>query len=90
MVRTEGGARAGQLVIGEWAGDGGADRTAERVELPTLVAIAGLVMSITWLMGSSLGIYPVAILMVFAFIDLASGFCAACWAYALWYKVRCA
>ncbi|MDO9597596.1 MAG: DUF4395 family protein [Azoarcus sp.] len=53
-----------------------------------LVAIAGLVMSITWMMGSSLGIYPAAILMVFAFIDLASGFCAACWAYALWYKVR--
>jgi len=53
-----------------------------------LVAIAGLVMVVTWLMGSNFGIYPAAILMVFAFIDLTSGFCAACWAYGLWYKVR--
>lgn len=53
-----------------------------------LVAIAGLVMLISWLVGSNLGLYPAAVLMVFAFIDLTGGFCAACWAYGLWYKVR--
>ncbi|CAM5338452.1 DUF4395 family protein [Thauera mechernichensis] len=53
-----------------------------------LVAIAGTIMFVTWLMGSEIGLIPAAVLMVFAFIDLVSGFCAACWAYAMWYKVR--
>lgn len=53
-----------------------------------LVAIAGTIMLITWMMGSEFGNIPAAILTVFAFVDLVSGFCAACWAYGLWYKVR--
>jgi len=53
-----------------------------------LVAIAGTIMFVTWLMGAEIGLIPAAVLMVFAFIDLVSGFCAACWAYAMWYKVR--
>lgn len=53
-----------------------------------LVAIAGTIMLILWLMGSDIGNIPAVILTVFAFIDLVSGFCAACWAYGLWYKVR--
>lgn len=53
-----------------------------------LVAIAGSIMLVTWLMGSEIGLIPAAVLMVFAFIDLVSGFCAACWAYTMWYRVR--
>lgn len=53
-----------------------------------LVAIAGLIMVITWIMGSGIGNIPAVVLMIFASIDLVSGFCAACWAYGLWYKVR--
>lgn len=55
-----------------------------------LVAIAGTIMLVIWLLGSEIGLIPAAVLMVFAFIDLISGFCAACWAYAMWYKVRSA
>ncbi len=53
-----------------------------------LVAIAGSIMLVTWLLGSEIGLIPAAVLMVFAFIDLVSGFCAACWAYTMWYRVR--
>jgi hypothetical protein len=53
-----------------------------------LVAIAGAVMFLTWLMDSSIGMIPAGVLLVFAFIDMTSGFCAACWAYTLYYKVR--
>lgn len=53
-----------------------------------LVAIAGSVMLASWLLGSDIGNIPAAVLMLFAAIDLVSGFCAACWAYGLWYKLR--
>lgn len=53
-----------------------------------LVAIAGSVMLISWALGSTIGSIPAAVLLVFAFIDLVSGFCAACWAYSLWYRLR--
>lgn len=53
-----------------------------------LVAVMGTVMLVSWLMGSSIGNIPAVALMVFATIDLVSGFCAACWAYGLWYKMR--
>ncbi len=53
-----------------------------------LVAIMGTIMLVTWLMGSGIGSIPAVALMVFATIDLVSGFCAACWAYGLWYKMR--
>jgi hypothetical protein len=53
-----------------------------------LVAIMGTIMLVTWLLGSGIGNIPAVALMVFATIDLVSGFCAACWAYGLWYKVR--
>ncbi len=55
-----------------------------------LVAIAGAVMLGTWFFGSSIGMIPAAALLVFSFIDLTVGFCAACWAYTLWYKLRAA
>lgn len=53
-----------------------------------LVAIAGAVMAASWMLGSDIGMVPAAVLLVFSFIDLTSGFCAACWAYGFWYKVR--
>lgn len=53
-----------------------------------LVAIAGAVMVSSWLLGSEIGAIPAAVLLVFAFVDLLTGFCAACWAYGLWYKLR--
>ncbi|HRQ57271.1 MAG TPA: DUF4395 family protein [Azoarcus taiwanensis] len=53
-----------------------------------LVAIMGTIMLVTWLMGSGIGSIPAVALMVFATIDLVSGFCAACWAYTMWYRVR--
>lgn len=53
-----------------------------------LVAIMGTLMLVTWGLGSGLGNIPAVALMLFATIDLVSGFCAACWAYGLWYKVR--
>lgn len=53
-----------------------------------IATIAGTAMAVTWLMGSEIGNIPAAAILVFAFIDLATGFCAACWAYSLWYKMR--
>lgn len=53
-----------------------------------LVAIAGMVMVASWLLDSSVGQIPAAILLVFSFADMVFGFCAACWAYGLWYKLR--
>lgn len=41
-----------------------------------------------WLGGSWGGQIPAAALLVFSFIDLTSGFCAACWVYGLWYPMR--
>lgn len=53
-----------------------------------LVAIAGGVMVTSWAMGAEIGMIPASVLLVFSFIDLTVGFCAACWAYGLWYKLR--
>ena len=38
--------------------------------------------------GIFVSMIPAMAIFIFAFIDLATGFCAACWAYGLWYKVR--
>jgi hypothetical protein len=53
-----------------------------------IAAIAGLVMLGTWAAGSDIGMIPASAILVFAFIDLTTGFCAACWAYGAWYKLR--
>ncbi len=50
--------------------------------------IAGTVMGVSWLAGSSIGNIPATLILVFAFLDLATGFCAACWAYSAWYRMR--
>jgi hypothetical protein len=53
-----------------------------------IACIAGLAMTITWLTGSDIGAIPATAILIFAFIDLVTGFCAACWAYAAYYKVK--
>ena len=50
--------------------------------------VAGSVMAVTWLLGSSIGNIPATAILIFAFLDLATGFCAACWAYSAWYRMR--
>ncbi len=53
-----------------------------------IAGVAGTAMFVTWLMGSSIGIIPGYAILIFAFIDLATGFCAACWAYGAYYKFK--
>lgn len=36
--------------------------------------------------GSGLWIVPCAVLLVFSFFEWSLAFCAACWAYGLWYR----
>ena len=55
-----------------------------------IAAVAGTVMVVTWLMGSSIGTIPAIAILIFAFLDLSTGFCAACWAYAAWYRFHSA
>ncbi|WP_096702269.1 DUF4395 family protein [Magnetospirillum sp. 15-1] len=55
-----------------------------------IAAIAGSVMVVSWLMGAEFGAVPATAILIFAFIDLATGFCAACWAYGFWYRLRSA
>ena len=50
--------------------------------------VAGAVMAISWLAGSSIGAIPATAILIFAFLDLATGFCAACWVYSAWYRMR--
>lgn len=53
-----------------------------------IVALAGAVMLVAWIAGSPVGQVPAVALLVFSFIDLLTGFCVACWAYGLWYRLR--
>ena len=50
--------------------------------------VTGTAMAVTWLLGSSVGNIPATAILIFAFLDLATGFCAACWAYSAWYRMR--
>lgn len=50
--------------------------------------IAGSVMAGSWLLGSEIGTIPATAILIFALLDLLTGFCAACWAYGLWYRLR--
>ena len=53
-----------------------------------IAAVAGTAMVVTWLLGSSVGNIPATAILIFAFLDLSTGFFAACWAYAAWYRVH--
>ncbi len=50
--------------------------------------VAGTAMAVTWLLDSSIGNIPATAILIFAFLDLATGFCAACWVYSAWYRMR--
>ena len=53
-----------------------------------VVAIAGAVMVVSWMLDSGIGMIPATAILIFALIDLLTGFCAACWAYGLWYRFK--
>lgn len=53
-----------------------------------IAGIAGTAMFVTWLAGSDIGVIPATAILIFAFIDLVTGFCAACWAYGAYYKFK--
>jgi hypothetical protein len=55
-----------------------------------MAAIMGTAMAASWLAGSEIGMVPATAVMIFATLDAVTGFCAACWAYGLWYKLRAA
>ena len=55
-----------------------------------IAGIAGTAMLVSWLLGAEVGVIPATAILIFAFIDLATGFCAACWAYAAYYKMKTA
>lgn len=55
-----------------------------------IAGIAGTAMFVSWLLGSGIGNIPAVAILIFAALDVATGFCAACWAYALWYRLRAA
>lgn len=53
-----------------------------------LLFIASSVGTILWLSGSGMWVVPASVLLVFSFLEAAFSFCAACWAYTLWYQLR--
>lgn len=53
-----------------------------------VVMLAGGVMAASWLFDSAIGMIPAAAILIFALLDLVTGFCAACWAYGLWYRLK--
>ncbi|MCL2524017.1 MAG: DUF4395 domain-containing protein [Betaproteobacteria bacterium] len=50
--------------------------------------VAGLVMVASWLLDLRIGSIPAVAILVFASLNLLTGFCIACWAYALWYRMK--
>jgi len=55
-----------------------------------VVFLAGSVMALSWVFDSAIGMVPAWAILTFALIDLVTGFCAACWAYAVYYKLKAA
>ena len=53
-----------------------------------LLFIASTVATGLYLAGSGMWVVPVSALLVFSFLEAAVSFCAACWAYTLWYQLR--
>lgn len=53
-----------------------------------MAGIMGSMMAASWLAGSEIGMIPATAVLIFATLDATTGFCAACWAYGLWYRLR--
>lgn len=73
------------------------DLTMLRFDIPPgganayrLQAVLTFVISAACLGGWWIGQIPALALLVFSFIDLTTGFCAACWGYGLWFPMRSA
>lgn len=55
-----------------------------------IAMVAGTLMVISWAQDASFGVIPATALLIFSFLDVTTGFCAACWAYAWWHSSRSA
>lgn len=67
-----------------WGGkreDAGAKMFANKIAV-----VASLVALVAYFLGSSFWKVPCAVLVVFSTLEWALSFCAACWAYNLWYR----
>lgn len=53
-----------------------------------VVSLAGIAMTLSWVLDAGFGVIPGTAILIFACIDLLTGFCAACWAYGAWYRLR--
>ncbi len=53
-----------------------------------LLFLASAVAVVLWLAGSTLWKIPVLVLVVFSFAESALDFCAGCWAYTLWFRLK--
>jgi hypothetical protein len=51
-----------------------------------LLAAAAIVALVLYVAGSTLWKVPVIVLVVFSCLEWSLSFCAACWAYGLWYR----
>lgn len=73
----------------EARGQGGKQENAgAKMFAAKLLFLASAVSVALWLAGSALWQIPVAVLVAFSFAEWAFSFCAGCWAYTLWYRVR--
>lgn len=55
-----------------------------------LLAVASIMALILYLSGSDLWKVPATVLVVFSCLEWSLSFCAACWAYGLWYRLQSA
>jgi hypothetical protein len=53
-----------------------------------ILFIASAAASALLIAGNSLWIVPTTALLVFSFLEVSVSFCAACWAYTLWYRMK--
>lgn len=53
-----------------------------------LLLIASSAATTLYLAGSGMWVVPIGALLMFSFLEFALSFCAACWVYTLWYRLR--
>lgn len=69
-----------------WAGR--KENAGAKMFAAKLLFLASAVSVALWLTDSALWQVPAAVLVVFSFAEWAFSFCAGCWAYTLWYRMR--
>jgi hypothetical protein len=75
-------------VLGRFQAAGKLEDAGAKMFANKILMAAATVSVVLWLSGSSLWMVPAAVLVVFSFLEWALSFCAACWAYGLWYRAR--